>query len=96
MTSTARICNIDSEITTEELIEHFRSKELSVASGQTRVSLVTGTDGLKTATLTFSDEGTLQRALKLSANDRQLRGRQLGLDDGFDGFTTLSDGNEIE
>jgi len=96
MNSTARISNISSQTTTEELLEHFRSRGLSVAAGETRVSSVVGADGLRTAVLTFKDEASLKRALNLPSQDRQLNERQISLEDGFDGFTPLSDGDEID
>ena len=48
------------------------------------------------ATVTFKDAATLNRALKLPLQERVIHSRHMDLDAGFDGFTALSDRDEIE
>ena len=93
---TARITNIDPAAVTAELVEFFESKGLSISPGQARISLATGLEGSKIATVTFKDEATLNRALQLGPQERLLHGRHISLDATFEGFTPLSDGDEIE
>ncbi|OCH87497.1 kinase-like protein [Obba rivulosa] len=48
------------------------------------------------ATVSFRDEGDLNRALDLSPQERQFRGRCVRLDGSFEGFTALSDGDRFD
>lgn len=93
---TARITNLDGATTSEELSELFKSKGLSICSGQARISLATSLEGSKVATVTFKDEESLGRAIKLSPQDRMLHDRHIALDSIFEGFTVLSDGDDVE
>ncbi|EMD33041.1 hypothetical protein CERSUDRAFT_118443 [Gelatoporia subvermispora B] len=93
---TARITNLDPSTTEADLLDLLQQRQLPVSSGQSRVSLATSISGEKVATVTFRDEKTLDAAMKLAPQDRQLRDRFIGFDTKFDGFTTLSDGDEID
>ncbi|EMD31498.1 hypothetical protein CERSUDRAFT_119715, partial [Gelatoporia subvermispora B] len=60
------------------------------------MSLATGLQGLKVATVSFTDEGALSRALGLQPHERQLHGRCISLDKSFGGLTALSDGCDFD
>ncbi|OCH86490.1 hypothetical protein OBBRIDRAFT_224237 [Obba rivulosa] len=94
--NTARISNIDPEATMAELADFFRAKGLLISPGQAHISLATGPDGLKMTTVSFRDEGSLKRALALPPQERQFRRRCVRLDDTFEGFTALSDGDKFD
>jgi hypothetical protein len=93
---TARITNLDPETTPEDLTTLFQSKGLPTSPGQAQISLTTSLDGTAITTVTFQDEETLKRALKLTLQERTIHNQQIHLDAGFDGFTALSNGDEVE
>ena len=93
---TARITNLDPKTTPEDLTTHFQSKGLPISPGQAQISLTPGLDGIAIATVTFNDEETLKRALKLTLQERTIHNQHIHLDAGFDGFTALSDGDQVE
>ncbi|KAJ3527073.1 hypothetical protein NM688_g8176 [Phlebia brevispora] len=72
------------------------SRGIAVASGRSRVATAVGANGLKTAVISFQDNTAMQKALKLSASERELRDKQMDLDYRFDGFTTLSEGRDLD
>jgi hypothetical protein len=95
---TARLTNLSPTTTLDSLTSSslFTSHGLSVSPGQTRISLATGLEGTKIATVTFRDEWMLHQALSLGPRERMVDGRCVALDAGFEGFTPLSDGEDIE
>jgi hypothetical protein len=95
MATTARISNIESTTTREDLAIFIQSKGLSLAPGQP-LFLTATQDGYKIATITFADHATFKRALDLPFADRELNNRCINIDDDFDGITVLSEGSEVE
>jgi len=93
---TARITNLDPKTTSSDLTTLFQSKGFLISPGQAQISLTTGLEGMAIATVTFKDAVTLNRALKLPLQERVIHSRFMDLDTGFDGFTALSNGDEIE
>ena len=93
---TARITNLDPKTTPTDLVTLFQSKGLPISSGQAQISLTADLEGIAIATVTFRDEETLNRALKLPLHERLIHHQHMQLDATFDGFTALSDGDEIE
>ncbi|KAH6919120.1 hypothetical protein BKA70DRAFT_42271 [Coprinopsis sp. MPI-PUGE-AT-0042] len=95
---TARLTNLSSSTTIESLTSSplFTSNGLSVSPGQTHISLATGLEGTKIATVTFRHEAMLHRALSLGPQERMVDGKCIALDAGFEGFTPLSDGEDID
>ena len=95
---TTRITNLDGATTITEIEELLtsNSKGISIQSGQARISLATTFEGSKVATVTFKDEESSNRAMRLSPQNRVLHDKQIALDTVFDGFTTLSDGDDVE
>jgi hypothetical protein len=93
---TARITYLDSATTQIEIANFFQGNGLAISPGQSRISLATGLEGSKVATVTFQTGEILGRALKLAPQERLLHDRHINLDATFDGFTPLSDGDKIE
>lgn len=93
---TARITNLDPKTTSSDLTTLFQSKGLPISPGQAQISLTAGLEGMAIATVTFKDVATLSRALRLPLQERVIHSRYMNLDAGFDGFTPLADGDEIE
>ena len=95
MATTARISNIESSTTRDDLANFIRSKGLDLSHHQP-LSLTPTHDGYQIATVSFADHATFKRALDLPPADREMSNRYINFDDNFDGFTVLSDGNELE
>ncbi|KAJ8694582.1 hypothetical protein PTI98_007242 [Pleurotus ostreatus] len=96
MATTARISNIDSTTTKEDLASHFLSKGLLFSQGERAVSF-TPTDGAnKLAMVSFRDHDHFKRALALPISDRMVEGRVLNIDEDFDGLTVLSEGTQVD
>ncbi|KAJ7290249.1 Alpha/Beta hydrolase protein [Mycena rebaudengoi] len=93
---TARITYLDSATTQIEIANFFQGNGLAISPGQSRISLATGLEGSKVATVTFQTGEILGRALKLAPQERLLHDRHISLDATFDGFTPLSDGDKID
>ncbi|KAF9064864.1 Alpha/Beta hydrolase protein [Rhodocollybia butyracea] len=93
---TARITYLDPATTEIELVGFLQGKGLATSPGQSRISLATGLEGSKIATATFETGEILSRALKLTPQERLLHDRHVTLDDTFEGFTPLSDGDKID
>lgn len=96
MATTARISNIDSTTTKEDLVSHFLSKGLLFSLGE-RAVLFTPTNGPnKLAIVSFRDHDHFKQALTLPISDRMVEGRVLNIDEDFDGLTVLSEGAQVE
>ena len=93
---TARISNINSTTTREDLEKHLASKGLLVAPGQRGRAFTEIEGGGKRTTVSFADEKMFNRALTLPMGDRMLGDREMIIDDDFDGFTVLSEGRQVE
>ncbi|KAM5544196.1 hypothetical protein V8D89_001856 [Ganoderma adspersum] len=93
---TARISNINSTTTREDLENHLASKGLLVAPGQRGRAFTETEGGGKRTTVSFADKTTFKRALALPMADRMLGDREIIIDDDFDGFTVLSEGPQID
>ncbi|KAF4570207.1 hypothetical protein EYR36_010014 [Pleurotus pulmonarius] len=96
MATTARVSNIDTTTTKEDLITHLLSKGLLLSHGE-RAVLFTPTEGArKVAMASFRDHDHFKRALALPAPDRMMAGNLLTIDEDFDGLTVLSDGAQVD
>ncbi len=96
MSTTARISNIDNSATETDLATYFQSKGLPLSPGHRNISFTNTEGGYKLATVSFIDKEAFKRALALPFADRILNDRTLNIDDGFDGFTVLSEGTQVE
>lgn len=94
--ATARITSIETSATEEDLTNFLESKELSLSEDHSQIRFTTSDERFKLTTVSFVDEKTLKRALSLPRIDRKLKKRTLNFDVGFDGFTVLSEGTEVE
>ncbi|KIK63472.1 hypothetical protein GYMLUDRAFT_72124 [Collybiopsis luxurians FD-317 M1] len=93
--SSARVSNIDGSTTKDELTSFFESKGLSLASRQ-HMPFICTAEGQKTSVVSFVDESTLKKALSLPSAERVLNDRVIDIDDGFDGYTVLSEGTRVD
>lgn len=94
-TATARVSNIEMSTTEEDVATYFQGKGLSLAD-DTKISFVNTDADYKSATVSFFNEETLQRAISLPRVSRKLKSRTLNLDVGFEGFTVLAEGRNPE
>lgn len=95
MDRTARISNIESTTTENELIAFLESAQLPLDLDQP-LSLTSTPERHQVATVTFRDNATLKQALGLPRASKKLKNRFINVDDEFDGFTVLSQGTQIE
>ncbi|KAJ7875324.1 Alpha/Beta hydrolase protein [Mycena olivaceomarginata] len=95
ISTAARVSNINSATTKAVLLNFFQSKGLAVALRQ-HTPLVADANGLRTLVISFADELMRKRALSLPSAERILDDRVLDFDDGFQGFTVLSEGTQVD
>nr|VWP02414.1 D-xylose-proton symporter [Ganoderma boninense] len=93
---TARISNINSTTTREDLQSYLALKGLPVAPGQRGLAFTETEGGGQRTTVSFADKTTFKRALALPMAERMLGDREIIIDDDFDGFTVLSEGIQID
>lgn len=96
MVATACISNIEKSTTEEDLTTYLQSKCLALSEDHTRVLFTVTEGGYKRTTVSFNDEGTLNRALSLRRVDRKLNGRVLIFDADFEGITIIYEGSSSQ